>query len=320
MELERRLYGTSMLDLDFKYDSVRINTVKRKPGPRIRLYDDKNVRRRKARAVTAELFRMGIKRNRGKPRGPTSQTLEKRRRLYVERKQSKRVADRIGDEEHNLLQVLGTVPGRKSFPALSKLCPDPVKDAVVDATVDLVQHAARSVKPDLVRILGRKLKSRETAQLFNMPLKTVQNIFARSRQSSISTFNLSYPPNVTREKQNEAEAKICINFFQARCAYSSSAARESAALTLRTTYKAMEQEFYAQYPALLKAACAEDPQLLSNAKRQSVPTRFEQAILTVNDPKYVYSYQDRLASAHKKYQQKLRSCAPVERSRSCQIN
>jgi hypothetical protein len=135
-----------------------------------------------------------------------------------------------------LLHVLNTPAGKTSLPLLAnQLQPNAAKEVLFQSTVDLVNNAARGVKPDLLRSLGARLKSREVSTLFSIPLKTVQNIFSRKRSLAASPLDQGYPPNVSRQKHHPIEIGICTTFFKERCAFSSSFSRESPTLVLRVT-------------------------------------------------------------------------------------
>lgn len=165
----------------------------------------RNVQRRKARAIALDLKKRGIKRPRGRPAGPSSTTLQKRRRAYIEGKTA-RLLSKQGINESQLEAALKTNAGSKLFPLL---VPDPKKETILQSAIDLVHNVGRGVKPDLVRCLGKHLKAREVSTLFSMPLKTVQNIFARQRSSSNpSPLELAYPHNVPREKIKPFEADM----------------------------------------------------------------------------------------------------------------
>jgi hypothetical protein len=269
------------------------------------------VKRRQARALASTFKQMGIARKIGRPSGPSTPTLLKRRRKYVEKKESQIMSQQLSqDSQSTLLRVLGTQSGRKLFPQLCQaLQPDPAKQTLVDSAVDLVNNVARAAKPDLVRLLGRKLKPRDVATLFSMPIKTVQNIFARKRSSSTtSPFEQAYPSYVTRAKQDPNEAEICVKYFLSRCASSTSSSRESPTLQLKVTYQVMEEEFYAEFPRLIQEACRLDPTLLAQARQASTPTRFQKSVLAVAELKFG-SHPERLAFARKKYRLKLKQCA-----------
>jgi hypothetical protein len=283
----------------------------RKRGPRTLSTSPHNIKRRAKSAITYALAKVGVVRPRGHPRGPSNETLEKRRKDYVDKKQleiiSQQKLEHLSQEQ---LQMLNTPQARKRFPVIAQaLQSDNVKETLFNSTVDLVHVSERSVKPDLVRLLGRNLKSRQVATMFSMPLKTVQNIFARKRSpETVSPFQQVYPPHVTRQKHHVVEAEICTKFFRDRCALSSSFARESATLVLRMTYQQMEAQFYAQFPSLIQDACKLQEGLVDEAKEAKSPTRFQKAVLAVHRNDFA-PYDERLSFIKKTQQKKLQQCA-----------
>lgn len=60
---------------------------------------------------------------------------------------------------------------------------------------------------------------------------------------------------------------------------------------------------------LLKEVCLQNPDLLNEVQKQRNPTRFEKALLSVSDPRYLINSHERLAIAKKRYQHKLQKCA-----------
>ena len=70
-------------------------------------------------------------------------------------------------------------------------------------------------------------------------------------------------------------------------------------------YYAMEQQFYSEFPQLVKEACANNPALVSQAQQARYPNRFEKAILAVVKDQYA-TCEERLAFAKQRYRRKLR--------------
>ena len=254
--------------------------------------DPKNVKRRQGYVRAAEYAAAGgPPRKRGRPLGPSTPLLEQRNRHYAEKRRALKSATLMQQSETDFLNVLNTSSGRKQFPEIaSKLQSEEVKDVVAAAAYNLVQTSGRAVKPQLVRNLASKLSSRQTSKFFKIPLQC-------------------FPPNVTREKHNAVEDALCVQFFKDKCASSDSYSRESSTLVMRKTFQDMEQEFYASYPALLQIACKANPELLPHALSCAKPTRFERAIIAVNNPDNRFDYDLRLQLARKRYAAKLEKCA-----------
>lgn len=278
-------------------------------GPKHLSMEPHCIKRRQANAIKNSLK---IDRGPGRPPGPLTSTLLARRKDYADKKHVEVVRHQFSERssQPDLLRALNTKAGRKCFPHLSQaLNQDPGKETLLNSTVELVNNAGRAAKPDLVRLLGAKLKAPEVAKLLSMDKRVVQNIFARKRSdSAISPFGLAYPPNVTRVKSDPDEAEICVNFFRHRCATSSSASRESATLQLKVGYQVMKEQFYAEFPQLIQNACKLNPGLVSQARQASNPTRFQKSILAVDDRKFG-SFEARLNFARKNYKKKLKEFA-----------
>lgn len=297
----------------FFNDSAR---KRRQVAPQFLKNDEKNIKRRHARAITAALNEAGVTRERGRPGGPSTPTTLKRQQSYCEKKKAEHASECLNQPESELVAVLSTRAGQRQFPQLAKtLQIDPAKDAVFDAAIDLVKAAGRSAKPILIRKLAGSLTARQAAQVFKMSHTVVKNIFLHERADDEKThpqntlLQMNYPPNVSRHKLHPCESAICVKFFQDKCASSTSYARESATLFMHTTYHQMEKEFYAHFPALLLAACRDDPSLIAEARKSPKPTRFEKAVIAVCDPRKTFSYDDRLKIAEQRYCAKLKQCA-----------
>ena len=115
--------------------------------------DLKHVKRRKGREITTALNKKGITRCNGRPRGESTLTLPKKAQRYLERKNAAKAAACL-QSPSELLAVINTWTGKKRFPELAeKLVSDPTRDAVLDATLNLVKSSGRSVKPRLIRAL-----------------------------------------------------------------------------------------------------------------------------------------------------------------------